>query len=276
MTAFFTRVGSDPGLNTLDVNPCTLLDFARLILPDGASFAGETGGREVALVIFGGRGTVQVAGKTFARIGARPNPFAGKPYAVYMPAGSAYTITAHGTLDAGLCSAPSDLATDPYVITPDMVVQVDAGAANFSRTLSNILTTSSQPELPAARLLVGETFVPSGNWSTYPPHKHEVDNLPYEAHHEEMYYFRVNPPEGFGLCRHYSPERGYDQTYTISDSTIFMAPHGYHTTCNAPGYTNYFLWFLAGTGRTQAVAFDPALAWVQKAAPLIKQAERSR
>ncbi|MDW8234707.1 MAG: 5-deoxy-glucuronate isomerase [Roseiflexaceae bacterium] len=275
MTAFFTRVGSNHGLNTLDVNPCTLLDFGRLVLSDGASFSGETGEREAVLVIFGGRCTVQTVGKTFARIGERPNPFTGKPYAVYLPAGSAYTITAHGALDAGLCSAPSDLATDPYVITPDMVVQVDAGAANFSRTLYNILTTSSQPELPAAKLLVGETFVPSGNWSTYPPHKHEVDNLPHEAYHEEMYYFRVSPSEGFGLCRHYSPERGYDTTYTIADSTIFMAPHGYHTTCSAPGYTNYFLWFLAGTGRIQAVAFDPALAWVQKAVPLIRQAERS-
>jgi len=275
MIPCFTRVGNAHGLNTLDINPCTLLDFNRLILADGARFDGAIGEREALLVLFGGRCTVQIAGKTFARIGERPNPFAGKPFAVYLPAGSSYTITAHSTLDAGICLAPSDLRTEPYLITPDMVVRVDAGAANFSRTLYNILTTSSQPELPAAKLLVGETFVPSGNWSTYPPHRHEVDNLPHEACHEEMYYFRVNPPEGFGLCRHYSPERGYDQTYTITDSTIFMAPHGYHTTCSAPGYTNYFLWFLAGTGRTQAVAFDPALAWVQKAAPLIKQVERS-
>jgi 5-deoxy-glucuronate isomerase len=181
-------------------------------------------------------------------------------------------ITAHGQLDAGLCSAPSELRAEPYVIAPEQVAQVDAGAGNFSRTLFNILTSSSQPELPAARLVVGETFVPSGNWSTYPPHRHEAQNLPHEAQHEEMYYFRVNPGEGFGLCRHYSPERGYDQTYTIQDSTIFMAPHGYHTTCSAPGYTNYFLWMLAGPGRTQAVALDPDLAWVQKAVPLIKQA----
>ena len=52
---------------------------------------------------------------------------------------------------------------------------------------------SSQPDLPARRLIVGETYTPSGNWSTYPPHRHKVDNLPAEAAHEEMYYFRVNP-----------------------------------------------------------------------------------
>ena len=266
---YFTSVGGASGANSLDENPCRFLDFTRLVLADGASYEGATGDREVVMVLFGGRCTVQVGDKTFAKIGQRPNPFAGKAYAVYLPAGSQYTVTAHGALDAGLCSAPADLQTEPYVVDPSRVVALKAGAANFSRELNNILTPSSQPDLPAQRLIVGETFVPSGNWSTYPAHKHEVDNLPYEVYHEEMYYFRVSPPEGFGICRHYSPDRGYDNNYTVRDSTIFMAPHGYHTTCSAPGYTNYFLWFLAGNIRQQAVAFDPDLAWVQKAVPLI-------
>jgi 5-deoxy-glucuronate isomerase len=136
--------------------------------------------------------------------------------------------------------------------------------------LRNILTASDQPDLPAQRLIVGETLVPSGNWSTYPPHKHEVDDLPREAFHEELYYFRVDLPGGFGHARHYSLERGYDTTYAVQDSTILMLPHGYHTTCSAPGYTNYFLWMLAGEHRTQAVAFDPNHAWVQKTIGLLK------
>ncbi len=265
---YFTTVGGAPGANPLPENPCALLDFTRLVLADGQRYEGATEDREVALVLFGGRCTVEVGGMTFARIGQRPNPFAGKATAVYLPAGSRYAVTAHGALDAGLASAPSDLRTDPYVIEPSQVAVIQAGAANFKRTLNNILTPNSQPELPAQRLIVGETWIPSGNWSTYPPHKHEVDNLPAEVQHEEMYYFRVNPPEGFGICRHYSYERGYDFNYTVRDSTIFMAPHGYHTTCSAPGYTNYFLWFLAGNIRQQVMAFDPDLAWVQKSIAL--------
>jgi 5-deoxy-glucuronate isomerase len=270
MTTYFTAVAGDQGANTLPTNPCTLLDFSRIVLRDGTSFDGATHDREALLVLFGGRCRVEVAGRVFDQVGKRANPFMGKPHAVYLPAGSSYVITAQGNLDAGLCSAPSDLRTDPYVIEPGEVTANQMGAANFSRELRNILTASDQPERPARRLIVGETFVPSGNWSTYPCHKHEVDDLPREAFHEEMYYFRVNGPEGFGLCRHYSPERGYDSTYTIKDSTIFMAPHGYHTTCSAPGYTNYFLWFLAGEHRTQAVVFDPDLAWVQKTVPMLK------
>lgn len=271
---YFISVGGASGANTLASNPCDYLDFTRLVLADGETYRAETGDREIVMVLFGGRCSVAAGGKTFTRIGQRANPFSGVATSMYLPARTTFSVTAHGPLDAGLASAPSDLATEPYVIAPSQVVRVSAGAANFSRDLHNILTPAFQPDLPARRLIVGETFVPSGNWSTYPAHKHEVDNLPAEVHHEEMYYFRVNPPEGFGICRHYSPQRGYDNNYTIRDSTIFMAPHGYHTTCSAPGYTNYFLWFLAGEIRVQAVAFDPDLAWVQKTVPLLQQASR--
>jgi len=267
---YFTSIGNEQGTSGIGENPCTLLDFTRIVLADGTSLDGVTGDREALLVLFGGHCTVHVGDSTFAHIGKRSSPFAGKPHALYLPAGASYVITAHGQLDAGLCSAPSDLHTAPYLITPDEVTVNQFGAGNFSRELRNILTASDQPERVARRLIVGETLVPSGNWSTYPPHKHEVDDLPREAKHEEMYYFRVNTPEGFGLCRHYSSELGYDQTYTIKDSTLFMAPHGYHTTCSAPGYTNYFLWFLAGEHRTQAVHLDPDLAWVQKTVPMLK------
>ena len=270
MTTYFTAIDGQQGLNPTSENPCRLIDFARLVLHDGATHSGQTGGREVLLVLFGGRCSVEAGGRTLENIGKRANPFGGKPHGVYLPCNTTYTITAQGSLDAGLCSAPSDLQAEPYVIGPDQVTANQMGAASFSRELRNILTASDQPELPARRLIVGETIVPSGNWSTYPPHKHEVDDLPREAFHEELYYFRMDQPSGFGHTRHYSPERGYDTTHTIRDSTILMIPHGYHTTCSAPGYSNYFLWMLAGEHRTQAVSFDPSHAWVQQTIGLLK------
>lgn len=277
METYFTKVASNPGINTVPENPCKLIDFAHLVLADGASYSGSTGDREVLLVILGGRATVSASNEsgseTFDQIGKRANPFGGKPWSVYLPCGTEYTVTAHGNLDAGLCSAPSTLRTAPYVISPDRVTANHVGASSFARTVCNILTASDQPDLPAQSLIVGETFVPSGNWSTYPPHKHEVDDLPREAYHEELYYFKVELPGGFGHTRHYSGEHGYDATYTTVDSTLLMAPHGYHTTCSAPGYQTYFLWMLAGTGRTQAVLLDPEHQWIQKSIGLLK-AER--
>ncbi len=170
---YFTAVPAHEGINHLPANPCKLLDFQLLILPAGQSYSAATGDREVLAVILGGKGTFRVGGQEFANVGGRPNVFAGNPHAVYMPCGADFTVTAQGRLEVGLCSAPSELATAPYVISPEQVTSGMWGAANFSRNFHQILTLAGQPNLPARRLIVGETYTPSGNWSAYPPHKHE-------------------------------------------------------------------------------------------------------
>lgn len=265
---YFASVPAEPGLNGLPVNPCKLLDFHLLLLQDGESYQGATGDREALAVMLGGKATFSVNGQTFPKVGGRPNVFGGKPHSLYLPRHSQYAIRAHGRVEIALPSAPSDLDAEPYVISPDRVTSGAWGAANFSRNFHQILTLAGQPDLPARRLIVGETYTPSGNWSTYPPHKHEVENLPHEAYHEEMYFFRVNPPDGFGMVRYYSDE--IDTGYIVKNNTILMAPKGYHTTNSAPGYTSYFLWFLAGHHRTQATQDDPALGWVSRTIPMLK------
>ncbi len=268
MTTYFSNVSTGPGLNRLPTNPCRLLDFNYLSLKDGETFTQHTGDREMLAVVLGGKGDFVVGGHTFEGIDSRPNVFAGKPYSVYMPCGMDVAITARGRLEVALPSAPSDLALTPYVIGPDRITTGSWGAANFSRNYQQILTLAGQPDLPAQRLVVGETYVPSGNWSTYPPHKHEVDNLPHEAYQEEMYFFKINPADGFGMVRYYNDE--VDTGYIIKDNTILMAPNGYHTTNVAPGYTCYFLWFMAGEQRVQATVDDPALSWVGRTIPMLK------
>jgi len=267
---YFASLESKPGLNPLPHNPCELLDYGTLVLPAGEQFASQTGEREILAVILGGKATFQVDGKTFGKVGGRANVFAGKPYAVYLPAGVDYTITAGGPVQIALTSAPSDLQTEPYVIGPEQVATGVWGAANFTRYYHQILTLAAQPDLPARRLIVGETFTPSGNWSTYPPHKHEVDDLPREACHEEMYFFKVTPTDGFGICRYYNSE-GTEENFTVRDNTILMAPIGYHTVVSAPGYMTYYLWFLAGEHRIQATEDDPNLGWVSRTVPMLKE-----
>lgn len=269
MSEFFAKVPNKPGVNSLPHNPCKLLDFQLLVLPAGETYLGATGGREVLAVILGGKATFEIAGKRFEKVGKRPNVFSGKPHSVYLPAGEKYSIKAESAVEIGLCSAPSTIQTAPYVIQPEQVNTGVWGAANFSRNYYEILTATQQPDLPANRLIVGETFTPSGHWSTYPPHKHEKD-AGGEAFHEEMYFFKVNTPEGFGILRHYEPGV-FEENYTVRDNTILMAPKGYHCYACAPGYTSYYLWFLAGEHRNQGVTVDPDLAWVNKTVPMLKQ-----
>lgn len=266
--SFFEAVPSAAGLNRPPANSCQLLDLGYLVLAGGGRYEANSGDREVLAVILGGKGTFIVAGREFAGVGGRPNVFSGKPHSVYIPCGSAYTIAAEGRLEVALVSAPSDLATAAYAIPPERVTMGMWGAANFGRHYHQILTLAGQPDLPARRLIVGETFTPSGNWSTFPPHRHERDDLPHEAYHEELYFFKVNPPEGFGLTRHYTGEM--DSAYVVRDNTILMAPRGYHTVVSAPGYTTYYLWALAGNQRVQATVDDPALGWVARMVPVLK------
>jgi 5-deoxy-glucuronate isomerase len=267
---YFTSVESKPGLNNLSQNPCKLLGFDLLVLPAGETFRLQTGDREVLAVILGGRASFQVGTECFEKVGGRPNVFSGKPHSVYLSANTDAVIAAEGRVEIGLTSAPSDLQTEPYVIGPGEVAQGTWGAANFTRRYHQILTQVSQPSLPARRLIVGETYTPSGNWSTFPPHKHEVDNLPQEAYHEEMYFFKVSPADGFGLC-HYYNDKGEEENFTIKDNTIMMAPYGYHTVVSAPGYMTYYLWFLAGDHRVQATKDDPHVGWVGRTVPMLKE-----
>lgn len=262
-------IPADGGRNTLPFNPCRLLDFTLLRLEAGQRWSGESGDREILAVILGGRATFTVDGQAFADVGGRPNVFAGKPHSVYIPAGAAVTVEAVSAAEIALPSAPSDLAADPYVITPAQVATGRWGAANFGRSYHQILTEISQPGLSARRLIVGETYTPSGNWSTYPPHRHTHENLPVEAAHEEIYYFRVSPADGFGIARVYTDE-GYEENFTVREHAMQMMPAGYHTVASAPGYTTYFLWVLAGEHRTQGALEDAKLAWVGRTVPMLR------
>ncbi|GAA2674708.1 5-deoxy-glucuronate isomerase [Actinoplanes palleronii] len=262
-------IPASPGRNELPFNPCKLLDFTLLKLNAGESWSGESGDREILAVILSGTATFTVGAAKFPEVGGRANVFSGKPHSVYIPAGVAVTVEALGPVEIALPSAPSDLAAEPYVIGPERVAAGRWGAANFGRTYHQILTEIAQPDLPARRLIVGETFTPSGNWSTYPPHRHKVDNLPAEAAHEEMYYFKVQPSDGFGICRMYTDE-GYEENFTVRDHGVHMMPEGYHTVVSAPGYVTYYLWFLAGTQRTQGALEDVDLTWVGKAVPMLR------
>ena len=258
---YHTYIPAETGLNTLPVNPCRLLDFRLLKLEAGGTWSGESGDREILAVILGGTATFTVNGQVFENLGTRADVFSGKPYSVYIPFGATISVQALPPVEIALPSAPSDLATEPYVIGPDAVESGRWGAHNFSRTYHRILTEIAQPNLPARRLIVGETYTPSGNWSTYPPHRHTYDNLPAEAQHEEMYYFRVTPTGGVGVSLVYTDE-GEQENVMVRDHAMQMMPAGYHTVVSAPGYTTYFLWFLAGTQRTQAVHEDENVKWV--------------
>jgi 5-deoxy-glucuronate isomerase len=149
---YHSLLSSNPGLNSLPYNPCQLLDFNFLKLSAGEKYGANSGGGEILAVILSGRATFMVNGVAFEKAGGRPNVFSGRPHSVYIPAGAEYSIQADTAVEIALPSAPSEETyIQPYLIGPDRVVEGIWGAANFKRYFRQILTTASQPDLPAGR-----------------------------------------------------------------------------------------------------------------------------
>ncbi|MFL5962012.1 MAG: 5-deoxy-glucuronate isomerase [Gaiellaceae bacterium] len=218
------------------------------------SFSAETGGDEIALVPLSGGGCrVSAEGESWELAG-RANVFAGMPWTLYLPRDTAYRV--EGNAEVAICGARCERRLEPVLVRPEDVEVEVRGAGNATRQINHLV----KPEFPAERLLVVEVFTPSGNWSSYPPHKHDEDNPPGEVVLEETYYYRT---DGFAVQRLYSPRHGLDLTATVRDGDLVLVPHGYHTTAAAHGYDLYYLNALAGDRRSMASADDPELAWIR-------------
>jgi len=218
------------------------------------SFSAETGDDEIAIVPLSGGGCrVSAEGETW-KLAGRANVFAGMPWTLYLPRDTAYRV--EGDAEVAICGARCERRLEPVLVRPDDVEVEVRGAGNATRQINHLV----KPEFPAERLLVVEVFTPSGNWSSYPPHKHDEDNPPGEVVLEETYYFRTN---GWAVQRLYSPRHGLDLTETVRDGDLLLVPYGYHTTAAAHGYDLYYLNALAGDRRSMASADDPDLAWIR-------------
>jgi len=222
------------------------------------AFAAETGEAEIALVPLSGRCRVDAEGQSW-ELGGRESVFAGMPWAVYLPRDSSYRVDADG--EVAICGARCERRREAVLVRPEDVEVEVRGAGNATRQINHIL----KPEFPAERLLVVEVFTPSGNWSSYPPHKHDEDRPPDEVVLEETYYYRTARPEAFAVQRLYSPRHAVDVTATVRDGDVMLVPFGYHTTAAAHGYDLYYLNALAGDRRSMAAADDPDLAWIRRA-----------
>ena len=228
-------------------------------LAPGQSYSAATQGEEAAFVILGGSGKVDW-GTGLRSIGSRKNVFDGLPYCVYLPTGNSVLFAAETALEIAECRSPSNAQLQPKLITPQDVATSLRGGENASRQIVDII----RPDFPADKLVVIEVYTPGGNWSSFPPHKHDVHNPPAEVDLDEIYYYRIERPhEGFALQRLYSPDKSSDVTVRAQDGDAVLVRSGYHPVVAGPGYNVYYLNFLAGTSRTLAVTEDPDHVWLK-------------
>ncbi len=230
-------------------------------VPAGQTVSAETGERERCLVFVGGTGKAQAGDTDFGVLGGRTDPFSGKPHALYVPAGSSWKVVAGTDLELAVCSAPGVKgARPPRVIGPDSHAVMTRGKGNNVRYVTDIINESDA----ADSLLVVEVITPAGNASSYPPHKHDRDAFPEETRLEEVYYHRLNPPQGFGFQRIYTDDRSLDVSMTIENGDVTLVPRGYHPCAALHGYDLYYLNVMAGPKRIWRFHNDPAHEWMLK------------
>ena len=211
-------------------------------------------GRELCAVVLSG--TADIAG--WRDVGSRQSVFDGTPDAVYLPPGDGVLIKAKSDrCEVALCWAPAAKGAEPSLIRASDIKPFERGSGRTARTIHNIL----MEDRAAESLLVTEVLTPAGNWSSYPPHKHDTEDLPNETYLEETYYHRLARPDGFAVQLVYTDDRSLDEAIQVHDGDVVMVPRGYHPVAAGPGYDLYYLNVMAGPTRRWLVTTDPHHRW---------------
>ena len=239
--------------------------FAAHRIVAGDRWVGRTDGDEVCLVLLSGLAIVNWSpGQArAARLGPRRNVFSDYPHAVYLPPKTRFELRAEQTTEIADCRSPTKSRYPAREIRPEDCGLEVRGGGNATRQIIDILPSTA----PADRLLVCEVLTPSGNWSSYPPHKHDRHNPPIEADLEETYYYRFADPAGYGIQRLYTADRRTDRVLTVTNGDLVIIRDGYHPFVAAYGYDAYYLNTLAGSARTMAATDDPRYAHLRSTWP---------
>ncbi len=239
-------------------------------LTGGQTIAGNTAGSEMALIMLGGTVVVTSSAGDW-RIGRRRHVFEGRPHALYLSRNTTYTIQADQDADLALAWSPADQDFAAKLIQPEDCAVEIRGGDNATRQINSIIP----PGFPCQRLVVVEVYTPGGNWSSYPPHKHDVhrasENGIIEADLEEVYFYKIDKPEGHAFQRIYTDDASplqqagepIDAVVMARDGDAVIVPEGYHPVASPPGYTTYYLNVLAGSAQSLANYEDPRHAWVK-------------
>jgi 5-deoxy-glucuronate isomerase len=240
----------------------TYVGFELVKLAPGAATSGGEATQEACLVLVTGRARITVDGQDFGSLGGRTSPFEGLPTSVYAPAGAQWQVVAETPVELAICLAPGTPgARPPRLIGPQHLKQETRGKGSNTRHVVNILPETE----PACSLLVVEVITPAGHASSYPPHKHDTDALPDESLLEEVYYHRINPPQGFAFQRVYTDDGEIDETMTLTDGSLTLVPRGYHPCAALHGYDLYYLNVMAGPKRTWKIHNAVEHEWLLKA-----------
>ncbi|WP_432855047.1 5-deoxy-glucuronate isomerase [Amycolatopsis sp. CA-161197] len=246
---------------------CRFAGLRVLSLAAGDDVEFRLDGGEAVVLPLTGSAEITVADERFELRG-RASVFDGPSDCVYAPLGSTVRVRSErGGRFAVATARCEEIFPVRYVPAADIPVEL-RGAGSASRQVHNFATPGV---LDAHRLIACEVLTPAGNWSSYPPHKHDEESAT-ESELEEIYFFEVGSGPGgpgFAYQRVYGHDGEDDLLEEVRSGDTVVIPRGWHgPSMAAPGYDLYYLNVMAGPGeRDWRVQDDPCHGWVRSTWP---------
>jgi len=240
------------------------LNFQARVMHKGDKWEDTTGDNEYGFVLLGGNYSVKTDKGSWKTINGRKDVFSGMAHTLYLPRNTSFEITPESELldiACGWCHTNQDHPA--RFKTPEESTIEIRGGDNATRQINSLI----EPGFDCHRLVAVEVYTPSGNWSSFPAHKHDQriidkEGNVVEADLEETYFYKIDKPQGFAIQQVYNDERSLDEIAVARNNDIVMVPGGYHPVVAGHGYNVYYLNFLTGSDQSLANTDDPDHKWI--------------
>jgi 5-deoxy-glucuronate isomerase len=224
----------------------------------------DTKENEMVIVLLGGNFKVRSNKGKWETINGRKNVFSGVAHTLYLPRKTQFSLEATSKiLDIAYGWCASDADFPAKFVTPENTPIVIFGGDNATRQFNDLIP----PGFGCSKIVSREVYTPSGNWSSYPAHKHDeriVDkkgNI-LEPIQEETYFYKFEKPGAYAIQQVYTKDKSIDEIVRAKHNDVVLIPKGFHPVVAAHGFHCYYLNFLAGSDQCLANTTDPDHEWI--------------
>ncbi|MBS1666744.1 MAG: 5-deoxy-glucuronate isomerase [Bacteroidetes bacterium] len=240
------------------------LNMEARLMRKGEFWEHNTGDFEYGIILLSGNYSVNSDKGSWETHNGRSSVFKGIAHTLYLPRNSKFKLTATSdVLDIAYGWVASDMDFPARFKTPAEAAIEIRGGDNCTRQINSLI----EPGFPCQKLVAVEVYTPSGNWSSFPAHKHDerkvdADGEVLEACLEEVYFYKIDKPEGYAIQQVYKKEDNLDELMKARTNDAVLVPKGYHPVVAEHGYHCYYLNFLAGSDQSLANTPDPEHLWI--------------
>lgn len=242
----------------------THLSFEARLMQKHVIWEGDTGKNEYGIILLSGNYSITTNKGSWKTTNGRKSVFEGIAHTLYLPAYTSFSLKAESdVLDiaTGWCEATKEFP--PRFKTPEEAAIEIRGGDNATRQINSLI----EPGFGSSQLVAVEVYTPSGNWSSFPAHKHDerktdAEGNLLEACLEEFYFYKIDKEQGYAIQQVYTGDNELNELMQVKTNDIVMVPKGYHPVAAGHGYNCYYLNFLAGSDQSLANTPDPDHEWI--------------